>query len=230
MEAVRDTSQQLRERALQAQDMTVAYVKDEPIKAMLIAAATGAAADGHGQHARPLARLRHPRHRGSRKIMIHPLLRLAATEPHLLGDHVEAYASLVGDEVGKISTSVITRVVLYVAALCMVAVGLVLVGVALLFCVAVPPSDYPGPWAMFVVPLAPFVIAVGCIVFARSKPTEKAFDTIKKQLNADMAMLREVSASMSTAVSSQPGTTPRGRPSNPAAAFGQPRTGADPSP
>ena len=42
MDAVRDTSQQLRDRALQAQDMTVAYVKDEPIKAMLIAAATGA--------------------------------------------------------------------------------------------------------------------------------------------------------------------------------------------
>ena len=42
MEAVRDTSQQLRERAHQARDMTVAYVKDEPIKAMLIAAATGA--------------------------------------------------------------------------------------------------------------------------------------------------------------------------------------------
>ena len=42
IEAVRDTSQQLRERAQQAPDMTVAYVKDEPIKAMLIAAATGA--------------------------------------------------------------------------------------------------------------------------------------------------------------------------------------------
>jgi ElaB/YqjD/DUF883 family membrane-anchored ribosome-binding protein len=42
MEAVRDTSQQLRERAMQAQDLTVSYVKDEPIKAMLIAAATGA--------------------------------------------------------------------------------------------------------------------------------------------------------------------------------------------
>ena len=42
MEAVRDTSQQLRERAVQASDMTVAYVKDEPVKAMLIAAATGA--------------------------------------------------------------------------------------------------------------------------------------------------------------------------------------------
>jgi uncharacterized membrane protein YqjE len=127
--------------------------------------------------------------------MIHPLLRLAATEPHLIGDHVEAYASLVGEEVGKISTSLITRVVLYVAALCMVAVGLVLIGVALLFVAAISSSDYPAPWAMVVVPLAPFVIAIGCVVYARSKPTEKAFDTIKKQLNADMAMLREVSAS-----------------------------------
>jgi ElaB/YqjD/DUF883 family membrane-anchored ribosome-binding protein len=42
MEAVRDTSQQLREKAAQASDMTIGYVKDEPIKAMLIAAATGA--------------------------------------------------------------------------------------------------------------------------------------------------------------------------------------------
>ncbi len=42
IDAVRDTSQQLRDRAAQASDMTVAYVKDEPIKAMLIAAATGA--------------------------------------------------------------------------------------------------------------------------------------------------------------------------------------------
>lgn len=127
--------------------------------------------------------------------MIHPLLRLAATEPHLLGDHVEAYAALVGEEVSKVSTSLITRVALYAAALCMVAVGLVLVGVALLFCAAVPSSGYPSPWAMFVVPLVPFVLAAGCFFFARSKPTEKAFDAIKKQLNADMAMLREVSAS-----------------------------------
>ncbi|MEO7055181.1 MAG: hypothetical protein ABI281_13010 [Caldimonas sp.] len=42
IDAVRDTSQQLREKAVQVSDTTVAYVKDEPIKAMLIAAATGA--------------------------------------------------------------------------------------------------------------------------------------------------------------------------------------------
>ncbi len=41
-DAVRETSAQLREKALRAQDTTVGYIKDEPVKAMLIAAATGA--------------------------------------------------------------------------------------------------------------------------------------------------------------------------------------------
>lgn len=43
VEAVRDSSQQLRDKALRAGDSAVGYVKDEPVKAMLIAAATGAA-------------------------------------------------------------------------------------------------------------------------------------------------------------------------------------------
>jgi len=42
-DAVKETSAQLREKALRAQDTTVGYIKDEPVKAMLIAAATGAA-------------------------------------------------------------------------------------------------------------------------------------------------------------------------------------------
>jgi ElaB/YqjD/DUF883 family membrane-anchored ribosome-binding protein len=42
IDAVRDTSQQLREKAQRASDSAVGYVKDEPMKAMLIAAATGA--------------------------------------------------------------------------------------------------------------------------------------------------------------------------------------------
>jgi hypothetical protein len=126
--------------------------------------------------------------------MIHPLLRLAATEPHLLGDHVEAYAALVGEEVTKVSTSWATRLGLYAAALVLGAVGLVLIGVALLLVATLPASGYPAPWALVVVPLAPIVIALGCVLVARSKPIEKAFDAVKRQLNADMAMLREVSA------------------------------------
>lgn len=126
--------------------------------------------------------------------MIHPLLRLAATEPHLLGDHVEAYAALVGEEVSKVSTSWLTRAGLYLAALCFLGVGLVLVGVALLLWAALPASGFQAPWALFVVPLTPFVIAGICVMVARATPMEKAFDTVRKQLNADMAMLREVGA------------------------------------
>jgi ElaB/YqjD/DUF883 family membrane-anchored ribosome-binding protein len=41
--AVRETSDQVRERALRASDATVGYIKDEPVKSILIAAAAGAA-------------------------------------------------------------------------------------------------------------------------------------------------------------------------------------------
>lgn len=46
VDAVRDTSAQLKEKALRASDSTVNYIKDEPVKAVLIAAATGAALMG----------------------------------------------------------------------------------------------------------------------------------------------------------------------------------------
>lgn len=42
-DAVRDTSEHLRDRALRASDGAVSYVRDEPVKSMLIAAAAGAA-------------------------------------------------------------------------------------------------------------------------------------------------------------------------------------------
>jgi ElaB/YqjD/DUF883 family membrane-anchored ribosome-binding protein len=43
VDGVRETSQHLREKTRDAADGTVQYIKDEPVKAMLIAAATGAA-------------------------------------------------------------------------------------------------------------------------------------------------------------------------------------------
>jgi len=42
MDVVRDRSLQVRDRALRATDGTVNYIKDEPLKAVLIAAAAGA--------------------------------------------------------------------------------------------------------------------------------------------------------------------------------------------
>jgi ElaB/YqjD/DUF883 family membrane-anchored ribosome-binding protein len=42
VDAVRDRSLQVREQALRASDNTLNYIKDEPVKAVLIAAAVGA--------------------------------------------------------------------------------------------------------------------------------------------------------------------------------------------
>ena len=127
--------------------------------------------------------------------MIHPLLRLAATEPQLLGEHVEAYAALLGEEAKEVSTSWIRRIVLYAVAGVMGLVGLILVGVALLFWAAVPTDQYNAGWALVVIPLVPLVVAAICAFSARSKPVVAAFEKIKQQMNADVAMLREVTAS-----------------------------------
>jgi ElaB/YqjD/DUF883 family membrane-anchored ribosome-binding protein len=43
MDAVRQTSQQLRDKAMSASDTTASYIRNDPIKSVLIAAATGAA-------------------------------------------------------------------------------------------------------------------------------------------------------------------------------------------
>ena len=43
-------------------------------------------------------------------MIIHPLLRLVVTQPHLLGEHAEANSALVGEEAKKVSTSLAVRI------------------------------------------------------------------------------------------------------------------------
>ena len=50
------------------------------------------------------------------------------------------------------------------------------------------------PWLLVVVPLLPFIAGGLCIVRARTESASAPFDSVKEQLSADMAMLREVSA------------------------------------
>ena len=45
-DAIRERSQQLRDTALQASDRAVDYIRDEPVRSVLMAAATGAALMG----------------------------------------------------------------------------------------------------------------------------------------------------------------------------------------
>jgi hypothetical protein len=126
-------------------------------------------------------------------MIIHPLLRLAVSQPHLLGGHVEGYAALLGEEAKKASTSLALRAGLYAAAGVMAAIGLVLVGVALLIYAAVSAELYRAGWALIAVPLTPLAIATVLVWVACSKPVERAFDAVKRQVRADIDLLREVS-------------------------------------
>ena len=98
MEAVRDTSQQLREKALQRLRHRGRLRQGRADQGDADRRRHRRPADGPDQHCSAVRRATE-RRRSRGCAMIHPLLRLTTTEPHLLGDHVEAYADLVGEEV-----------------------------------------------------------------------------------------------------------------------------------
>ena len=124
--------------------------------------------------------------------MIHPLLRLIATQPHLLVDHAEAYAELASEEIGKTASVWKWRVVSGVVGLFLIGVAAVLGGVALMLWAVIPSADIQAPWALVAGPLVPAVIALGCLIKARQQPPS-TFDALKKQIRADLSMVREVS-------------------------------------
>ncbi|MDQ6679951.1 MAG: phage holin family protein [Pseudomonadota bacterium] len=127
-------------------------------------------------------------------MIIHPLLRLIATKPHLLGDHVEAYSELIGAEVQKTSKMWVSRAVFGVAAVVLLLAGLLFTGIALMLWAVVPGDSMNSPWLLIAVPLVPIAAGAFCIFRAKAEPAESAFGTVKEQFNADLAMLREVSA------------------------------------
>jgi len=126
--------------------------------------------------------------------MIHPLLHLIATKPHLLSDHVQAYTELIGAEVQKTTKSWVSRAVFFGVAAFLLLVGILFLGVALMLWAVVPTDNMNVPWLLAAVPLVPLVAGIFCFFKAKSSPAQSAFDTVKEQLNADFAMLREVSA------------------------------------
>lgn len=125
--------------------------------------------------------------------MIHPIFRLVATQPQLLADHAQAYAGLVGEEIGKTASSLKTRVLAGIVALALVGVSAVLAGVALMLWAVIPAANIQAPWALLAAPAVPLAVAVACGVASAQKP-KSAFAELKQQLEADLAMIREASA------------------------------------
>ena len=123
---------------------------------------------------------------------MHPLLHLIATKPHLLGEHAQAYAELVAEEVSTASSAWKRKAALGAGALCCVGVAAVLAGVSVLLWAVVPAAQMHAPWALWVVPAVPVLLAGVCVLAARSDGNGSSFSALREQMKADMAMLREV--------------------------------------
>ncbi|MEO7150164.1 MAG: phage holin family protein [Burkholderiaceae bacterium] len=126
--------------------------------------------------------------------MIHPLFRLIAREPHLVAEHVQAYAALLSEQVGAAADSFKQRLILMAVAGVLLLIGIILSGVALMLWGA-SEGSMRAPWALFVGPLVPLVAGVGCLLAAKGKPSVGPLDKVREQLSADISMLREVNAS-----------------------------------
>ena len=129
--------------------------------------------------------------------MIHPILRLAASQPQLIGDHVEAYAELIGSEVKRTGAAWTRRAVLFAASAMLMLLGLVFTGVALMLWAALPPSGYQAGWVLIAVPGVVLVGAVASFFITR---------TFMRALPAEF-----VTSSLRPS-STQPGATPAQRP------------------
>lgn len=125
--------------------------------------------------------------------MIHPFLRVVATRPQLLFDHAEAYAELVGEEMGKTAAAWKRRFVLLALAAFFAVAALGFGGVALMLWAVSPASQIHAAWVLIATPVVPALIALVCVLAARGDDTEP-FAEFRRQVASDLAMVREVSA------------------------------------
>jgi len=123
--------------------------------------------------------------------MIHPLFRLIAAEPQMVGDHLGAYCTLFGDELRSVTTHWSRRLVLQIAAAALLAVALGLAGVSVLLWAVTASLPADAAWALVLVPLAPVAAALLCQSAARGGSPAANFVAMRRQIDADMQMLRE---------------------------------------
>lgn len=127
--------------------------------------------------------------------MLHPLLHLIATQPHLLADHAQAYAELAAVEVGEFSAQWRRRAVLLTVAAFFMGLAVVLAGVAIMLWSVLPVSQMQAPWSLVAVPLVLLALSAVCLLAGRSQIKNTPFASLRQQVRADLLMLREVAAS-----------------------------------
>lgn len=127
--------------------------------------------------------------------MIHPLIKLLATQPELLAGHLGAYAELAGAEVSDVAGSVKRKLVLTLSMVASAALGLGLTAIALMMVAVVPVVQMPAPWLLVSVPVASWVAAGWCWWRLHQAHPIEAFGALREQMALDAAMLKQVQQS-----------------------------------
>jgi len=122
--------------------------------------------------------------------MIHPVFRLAASQPLLLAEHAAAYASLLGEELTIGSTRLKRRLAFQLAGAACLVVAAVLLGVALLLWVSLPDAGFRAPWVFVLTPLLPAVLGVWALWLSQDREAAEWFTNLRLQMAEDAALLR----------------------------------------
>ena len=130
--------------------------------------------------------------------MMRPLLQLMATEPELLTDHLQSYAELLGEEVGSFQGQLKRHWIMFTVLALLVTVTLVLSGVGLMLWLITPSTQLQQlqvPWALWLVPLGMAALCAVIAVIMKQEERTPGFQALRQQIAADVAMLKEATAS-----------------------------------
>lgn len=126
--------------------------------------------------------------------MLHPVFRLAASQPQLLAEHAAGYAGLLAEEMTSSGTQFKRRITLQIIGLLGLVVASILGGVAVLLWASLPATSLQQPWLLWFTPLVPAVLGAVALMAAKSDNGPPAFAMLREQFAQDAALLRRTTA------------------------------------
>ncbi len=127
--------------------------------------------------------------------MIHPVFTRLVDQPGLFAEHAAAYFELATAEVRQFGAVWQKRVVLSALAAIAVVLAIGATSTAAMLAGAVVWERMPAPWALWVVPGAIWLFAMGCGVAAWLTRPQPMFSLLRQQFVADVHMLDEAGRS-----------------------------------
>jgi len=119
---------------------------------------------------------------------------MLAQRPQLLVVHVQAYADLLSADASLALRQAKLKALWGILAMGMAFVAMVLTGVALMLWGVLPMSAMGWPWVMLVAPGVSWFMTLVLAWASYRTPVGHALFELKRQIVADMAMCKELSA------------------------------------